>query len=168
MKLRGTMNAAAKKRLAVWKRLCWAASHSTQDASSSPGIREVTTETFVSFARLISDGTSEVSAGDVDEFQKASVQTVNSVKLSAGLLAAVITSALDVPRMSSRVTATPPPPVSWSTPSDSAGRKKVLDIMVTSLLPTSVGVDVFGTFSITDHVKNLQQTKSDRRLTNTL
>jgi hypothetical protein len=32
--------------------------------------------------------------------------------------------------------------------------------MVTSLLPTSVGVDVVGIFSITDRVKNLQEMKS--------
>lgn len=42
----------------------------------------VTAETFVSFARLISDDTSELSVGDDEEFQKASVHTVNSVKLS--------------------------------------------------------------------------------------
>jgi hypothetical protein len=82
LKLRGTINAAAKKRFAVWKRLCWAASHSTQDASPSPGgMKVVTTEIFVSFARLMSVDTSELSDGD-EEFQNASVQTVNSVKLS--------------------------------------------------------------------------------------
>jgi len=172
LKLRGTMNAAAKKRLAVWKRLCWAASHSTQATSPTSGIKLVTIETFVSLTTLIFVVTSKLNddVGDDDELQNSSVQTENSVKLPATGVAVggggsfvVMVCVLDVEPMSCGVTTIPPPPVSLSTPSDFAGRKTLflmlMVVVVTSLLPSSVLVDVFGISSITDCVKSLKGTK---------
>ena len=167
------MNAAAKKRLAVWKRLCWAASHSTQETSLSLGIKLVTIEAFVSLTTLIFVATSKLNddvGDDDDEFQNSSVQTESSVKLPATGVAVVgggsfvvIVCVLDVEPMSCGVTTIPPPPVFLSTPSDSAGRKTLflmlMVVVVTSLLPSSVVVDVFGISSITDCVKSLKGTK---------
>jgi hypothetical protein len=136
----------------------------------------VTIEAFVSLTTLIFVVTSKLNDdvddddGDDDEFQKSSVQTENSVRLSVTGVAVggggslvVIACVLDVKPMSCGLTTIPPPPVSLSTPSDSAGRKTLLlmlmVVVVASLLPSSVRVDVFGISSITDCVKTLERTK---------
>jgi len=130
----------------------------------------VTIETFVSLTTLICVVTSKLNddVGDDDEFQNSSVH--NSVKVLATGVAVVgggsfvvIVCVLDVEPMSCGVTTIPPPPVSLSTPSDSAGRKTLflmlMVVVVTSLLPSSVLVDVFGISSITDCAKSLKGTK---------
>ena len=132
----------------------------------------MTIETFVSLTPLIFVVTSKLNddVGDDDEFQNSSVQTESSVKLPATGVAVVgggsfvvIVCVLDVEPMSCGVTTIPPPPDSLPTPSDSAGRKTLflmlMVVVVTSLLPSSVLVDVFGIFSITDCVKALKGTK---------
>ena len=133
----------------------------------------MTIETFVSLTTLIFVVTSKLNddvGDDDDEFQNSSVQTDSSVKLPATGVAVVgggsfvvIVCVLDVEPMSCGVTTIPPPPVSLSTPSDSAGRKTLflmlMVVVVTSLLPSSVLVDVFGISSITDCVKSLKRAK---------
>lgn len=133
----------------------------------------MTIEAFVSLTTLIFVATSKLNddVGDEDEFQNSSVQTDSSVKLPATGVAVVgggsfvvIVCVLDVEPMSRGVTTIPPPPVSLSTPSDSAGRKTLflmlMVVVVTSLLPSSVLVDVFGISSITDCVKSLKGTQN--------